>query len=492
MASPTEPLRLSRPALAVLCLATFVSVVHAAMSSIVLPDVQSDFSVPDDQLTWFVTAFILTFATGTLVYGRVADMIGTRKPLIAGIGIFAVGSLATASAPGFWLAVAGRAVMGAGATAIPALSTATIVRTTREGQRGRALGWIVASVGLGFAAGPLLGAVITEHYGWQGPLVATGAAAALTLIATVFFVDDAPGAAPRGFDLAGALLFAAAISSSLIALNRLPVHPHGRTGLVAVGLAPLFFACFATWIARRKQPFIQPKLLRHGRFVAFSLIGLLMQGMHFGTVVLLPLYWTRYHDLSFVEVGFHFMPGALALAFFGTTGGFIIERFGARIPVVIGSWIAVNGAFALFLAGANWTDWQVAGLYAVLAGGYGLTNAALMHGATSTLGEAETGAGVGIYTLCFFIGGAISSAAAGAILRAREATTHAWLPFYEGRAPEFSDAFLVIAAMAAAAFVLSVTMSPEPAGVRSPVSMGGREPLSDSALISRQKPIRSR
>ncbi len=476
----------------VLCLATFVSVVHAAMSSIVLPDVQDDFSVPDDQLTWFVTAFILTFATGTLVYGRVADMIGTRKPLVAGIGIFAVGAIATAAAPGFWPAVAGRAVMGAGATAIPALSTATIVRTTSEGQRGRALGWIVAAVGLGFAAGPLVGAVLTEQYGWQGPLVVTAAAAGLTLVATLLFVDDAPGAAPRGFDLFGALLFAAAISSALIALNRLPVHPHGQTGLVAVALAPVLVACFATWIARRKQPFIQPRLLAHGRFVAFCLIGLLVQGMHFGTVVLLPLYWTRYHDLSFVEVGFHFLPGALALAFFGTTGGFIIERFGARIPVVIGSWVAVNGAFALFLAGANWSDWQVAGLYAVLAGGYGLTNAALMHGATATLTEAETGAGVGIYTLCFFIGGAISSAAAGAILRAREATTHAWLPFYEGRAPEFSDAFLVIAAMAAAAFVLAITMSPELERERSPAGTRRAGRLSDSLLVSRQKPIRSR
>jgi MFS family permease len=233
-------------------------------------------------------------------------------------------------------------------------------------------------------------------------------------------------------------------------------------------------------------------LLAQSRFVAFSAIGLLVQGMHFGAVVLLPLYWTRYHDLSFVEVGFHFMPGALALAFFGTTGGFIIERLGSRVPVVVGSWVAVNGAFALFIAGAGWGHWEVAALYGVLAGGYGLTNAALLHGATSALDEAETGAGVGFYTLCFFLGGAISSASAGAILRAREGAGQAWLPFYDGVAPEFSDAFAVVAGMAALAFVVAVVMRPEPAGKASPAGF----PLSEAAghpwLVARQKPIRGR
>ncbi|MCA9822904.1 MAG: MFS transporter [Dehalococcoidia bacterium] len=486
-----EP-RLTRPALAVLCLATFVAVVHSAMSSIVLPDVKDDFGVPDDQLTWFVTAFILTFATGTLVYGRIADMVGTRWPLIVGVGIFAAGAFATAAAPDFWLAVAGRAAMGAGATAIPALSTATIARTTSAGQRGRALGWIVASVGLGFAAGPLLGAVITEEFGWQGPLVATGGAALVVMLATALFVSDAPGTDQRGFDAIGAVLFAVAVSASLIALNRLPANPGSTPGLVALAVAPIAVIAFAIWIAKRRRPFLEPGLLKRGRFMAFSLIGLLVQGMHFGVVVLLPLFWTRYHGLSFIEVGLHFLPGALALAFFGTTGGFIIERFGSRVPIIIGSWIAANGAFALFLAGANWSDWQVAGLYGVVAAGYGLTNAALMHGATSALDESETGVGVGVYTLSFFLGGAISSALAGAILRAREGTLQAWLPFYKGTAPEFSDAFAVVAAMAALAFVVALVMPVERR--ETPVSAGF--PLAEAAgdrwLFDRQKPIRNR
>ena len=158
----------------------------------------------------------------------------------------------------------------------------------------------------------------------------------------------------------------------------------------------------------------------------------------------------------------------------------------------IGSWIAVNGAFALFLAGPNWSAWEVAGLYGVLAAGYGLTNAALMHGATAALDESETGAGVGIYTLCFFLGGAISSAAAGAILRARESSTQAWLPFYHGRAPEFSDAFMVIAAMAALAFVLAVSMGPEREHRKTPDEVRPGTGGGHSWLVGRQKPIRSR
>src|SRR5690606_11148597 len=143
-------------ALGVLCFATFVSVTQAAMSSIVLPDLKDEFGVTDDDLTWFVTAYILTFAAGTVVYGRLGDMYGTRRPMLFGMGLFAAAAFLTAAAPEFWPVVAGRAVMGMGATAVPALSIATIVQSTDDRSRGRALGAIVAMVRTGFAAGPFV------------------------------------------------------------------------------------------------------------------------------------------------------------------------------------------------------------------------------------------------------------------------------------------------------------------------------------------------
>ena len=476
--------------LALLCLATFVSVVHAAMSSVVLPDLKADFDVPDDELTWYVTAFILAFAIGTVVYGRLGDMFGTRGPLIIGIALFGAASFATAAAPGFWATVGGRAAMGAGATAIPALSIATIVRTSTEAQRGRALGATVAAVGIGFAVGPVIGAALTEEFGWRGPLVATGCAATLLAVGALVVLRGAPGDGSRWFDVPGALLFALATTSMLIALNRLPSHPDDRLGVVAaLAIAPAV-AIFAVWIWRRSHPFFDPGLLARGRYIAFCGIGFMVQGMHFGAIVLLPLLWTRYHDLSFLEIGIHFVPGALALAFFGATGGFIIGRLGVRIPVVVGTWAAANGAMALFVAGVDWGDWQIAALYALLAAGYGLANAGLLHGATATLGDDETGAGVGFYSLLFFLGGAVSSAAVGAILRARETAGEAWLPLFDGRAPEFSDGFAVVAGMSALAFLIALALGPERREV--PVAPGMPVRPAAAWILSRQKPIRSR
>jgi hypothetical protein len=146
---------------------------------------------------------------------------------------------------------------------------------------------------------------------------------------------------------------------------------------------------------------------------------------------------------------------------------------------------------ALFIAGVDWGDWQIAALYGVLAAGYGLANAGLLHGATATLGDDETGAGVGFYSLLFFFGGAVASAAVGAILRARETAGEAWLPLFEGQAPEFSDAFAVVAAMSALAFLIAVLLGPEKREVAEAQPAAPLRPQGDW-ILSRQKPIRGR
>jgi MFS family permease len=317
--------------------------------------------------------------------------------------------------------------------------------------------------------------------------VATGVASVALAAAAFPTLRGSAGDGTRWFDVPGALLFAATVTAALFALNRLPAHPADSVGLAAATAAGPLAAVTALWMLRRRHPFLEPRLVAKGRYVSFCVVGFLVQGMHFGAIVLLPLLWTRYHDLSFMEIGVHFAPGALALAFFGATGGVIVDRLGVRIPLIAGTWAASNAAMALFIAGVDWDHWEIAALYGVLAAGYGLANAGLLHGATSALSEEETGAGVGFYSLLFFLGGAVSSAAVGAILRAREGAGHAWLPLFEGQAPEFSDAFAVVAAMSAIAFVVALGLGGE-AREANPHDAT----VSAALILERQKPIRTR
>lgn len=482
--SPPPP-KLHWIALATMAAGVLTSVTNASMSSIVLPDLEQEFGVADDVLSWFVAAFLIPFAAGTMVYGRLADMKGTKRLLLIGVVLFCVSSFLVAASTTFELAVAARVFQGAGATAIPALSLATIARSTDDRGRGTAIGAIVIAVGVGFGIGPLLGGMLTEWIGWQGPFLATGIASALLFPLMIATIPSIPGTPGQRFDYIGAVLLTLAITGGIVAVNRLPVDTTDAYGLAgAITFVPLI-ALFALRTRLARQPFIDPALLRNGRFIALCIVGLCIQGAHFAVVVMLPLLLERYHGLDMISIGLHLLPGAVVLAISGVAAGALAARFGHRPLLVAGTWVLFNASVAFALAGAGWSPAGVAVLYAVVAVGYGATNAVVVHAATGELPPERTGIGVGVFNVAFFFGGALSVAALGAVLRLREDATSAWTGLFEGAPTEFSDAALVVVVLATVAFILAVGSGP---GERAKA-----DPVVSSAtprFHSRQKPNR--
>ncbi|MGH2607704.1 MAG: MFS transporter, partial [Tepidiformaceae bacterium] len=404
--------------------------------------------------------YLIAFATGTVGYGRLADMHGTKRLYLFGLGLFMVASALVALAPGYWWVVAARALQGLGGTGAPALSLAMIVRTTPPRDRGTPMGAIILSVGVGFGIGPLLGGALTDWWGWEAIFWATALASVGLFIAAKWLLPDIPGTAGQTFDYAGAVLLSGAITSLVIVLNRLPRDPGDAFGLVAlVAFAPLVL--LLAWRTRvASQPYLNPAVIRNRRFVALSAIGFGGQGMHFGTVVLLPLLLARYHDRSTIEIGLLLLPGALALAVTGMVGGMLTSRLGARALMIAGASIMLTGAATLHVAGAGWGPLGLSFLYFVVAAGYGLLNGPVMSAATAELRADLAGVGVGVYNLLFFLGGTICVALAGTILRARAGEGEALNPLFSGTPSEFSDAFVVVVAAAVLSFVLAITLRP--------------------------------
>ncbi|MEX1103544.1 MAG: MFS transporter [Dehalococcoidia bacterium] len=445
-----------------LCATILVSVTSASMTTVALPDMQQDFGVSDDALTWVVTAYLITFATGTVGYGRLADMYGTKQLYLFGLGVFMAASALVAVAPGFWWLVLARALQGLGGTAIPALSMATIVRTTPPEARGAPMGAIVLTVGVGFGIGPLLGGALTEWWGWEAIFWATALASIGLFAAAIWLVPVIPGTPGQTFDYIGATLLSAAITALLVALNRLPREPGDPLGLAGLALLPPLLMLLAWRTRSASQPYLNPVLMRNPRFLALSAIGSGGQGAHFATIVLLPLLLARYHDQSTIEIGLLLLPGALALAVTGMAGGMLTSRFGARALIIPGTIVMLAGALTLHVAGAGWGPAGLSLLYLVLAGGYGLLNGPVMNAATAELPPELAGVGVGGYNLLFFLGGAISVALSGAILRARADAADPFNPLFSGSAPEFSDAFIVVVAAAAVSLVLAIALGRSP------------------------------
>jgi predicted MFS family arabinose efflux permease len=434
------------------------------MTSVALPDIRGDFGVADDDLTWVVTAYLIPFATGAVIYGRLADIVGTKPMYVFGLTLFIVASFAAAAAGNFWVLVAARAFQGFGGTAVPSLSMATIVRTTDDRGRERAMGVIVVAVGAGFGLGPVLGGTLTEWLSWRGPFLATAIASVPLLPLALIFVPGVSGDRRQTFDYAGALLLTLAITGDVIALNRLPQEIGDTLGLAGLASSVPLWLLFAARTRFAAVPFVSRALLANRRFVALSLLGASIQGTHFAVITMIPLILSRYHDLSVIRIGLYLLPGASALAIFGMAGGLLVSRLGMRTLIVVGSWMMFCGAFTLHVGGAGWEPVEISALYVVIAAGYGMVNASVISAATSRLGPALAGVGVGVFNLAFFLGGAISVALAGAILRAREDASQAVNPLFDGRPIEFSDAFLVVVGGALIAFLLAVFVSPEPEG----------------------------
>lgn len=448
--------QLSGAALTVLCATILVSVMSASMTTVALPDLQRDFDVGADTLTWVVTAYLITFATGTVIYGRLADMVGTKPMYVFGLLLFTAASLGVALAPTFWLAVAARAVQGFGGTAIPALSMATIVKTTPAAVRGRSMGATVLAVGVGFGLGPIVGGTLTEFASWRAPFLATGVSAAVLLPISLLLVPSVPGDRRKRFDYAGAMMLGLGVTGVIVALNRLPRRPDDLLGLAGAGVALVFLAALRWRVRNSPEPFLDPRIVENRRFLALSGVGAATQGSHFAVIVMIPLLLAEYHGLSIIRIGVHLLPGALAIAVFGMLGGVLTGKLGTALLLKTGSVVLLIGAVAFHLFGVASEPWTISLLYVVVAAGYAMINASVITAATAELPEDLSGLGVGVFNLLFFLGGAISVAIAGAILRGRDGVAEALDPFARTGAAEFSDAMLVVVAYAAFALTLTI------------------------------------
>ena len=153
--------------LAVVVSAILVSVLNQTFTNVVVPDIQDDFGASRGQTGWVITGYLLVFAVGIPLYGRIADLYSLRLVFSVGLVVLAAGSLVCALAPTLPVLVAGRIVQAVGASAIPALGFAAVAKAMPPGERGAALGLLSSSVGAGAAVGPVAGGAIAGLAGWH-------------------------------------------------------------------------------------------------------------------------------------------------------------------------------------------------------------------------------------------------------------------------------------------------------------------------------------
>lgn len=436
-----------------LALAAFVSVLNTSMVNVAIPLISRDLDVSGAEAGWIVTGYALVFATGIPIYGRISDSFSLRRTFSLALVVFAAGSLVCALAPSFSVLIAGRVLQAAGSAAIPALAFGSITKVFPPGGRGAAFGILSSSVGVGAAAGPILGGLGTSLGGWRILFFATLLLLIILFLAGLYALPDAGSRTPesgavRNLDLPGGLLLAATAGLALFGITR--IQQAGISSPLSWGsvLLAIFAALmFSARIRTTDRPFAPPELFGNRTFLAASSVGLLAQFAFIGGgLFLTPLLLIGQGGLSALSAGLVLAPSAIAVAVLSPYAGRLSDRVGPR-AVLLGS-LTISLLCLLFVSS-----------YAVGASAYVLATALLGMGvgfagitssaanaASSTLSEGTAGVGLGIYQLFFFLGGGAGTAILGAFLAARRAAgTGAINPLYSlaPSAAPFSDAFLL-------------------------------------------------
>ena len=441
--------------LAVAASAVFVSVLTVTMINVLIPLIRAQFGASAAQAGWVVTGYALAYAVGVPLYGRVSDLFGVRRVFSVGLAGFAVGGLICALAPSMAWLVFGRVVQGAGGAAIPALALVSVARVLPAGERGAGLGLIGSSSGAAAAIGPVLGGVLGQFLGWRALFVATLALALALIPLARRVLPDGGSSGERAFDLVGGVLLGLAAGLFLFGVTRGQDAGFGAfSSLGSFVGAAVSAALFVARIKTASHPFVSPALFGNRGYVAAVLVGFLTLLAAFSVLVLTPLLLVGENGLSAGTAGLALTPGAAALALLAPFSGRLSDRVGTRVPIMAG--LAVMSLSVLFVstfaAGAGAVMVSV-GVLGVMVG-VAFVQSPLTNAAAGSLPDEEVGGGMGVFQGLLFLGGGTGPALVGALLAARtEAASSAINPLYALGAAPFSDAFLVLAAVAAVALL---------------------------------------
>jgi MFS family permease len=330
--------------------------------NIAFPDITTSFGLPLEMIQWVVICYVLTHAGLMLAFGRIGDIFGHGRVFRAGLLWNGAAFCCCAVAPSYeWLLFC-RFLQGIGAALILSCAPALVTGLFREDQRARALAAFTMMFALGSAAGPLLGGMLVDGWGWPG-VFWFRAPIALTALAFLTWagLPAPPRIGPREpVDLAGAALLAFGISAVLLAFNQL--QDFARHALPAItfgvgGIAGLF--SFVHRERRVTHPIVSLDLFRIGGFATVNAASVLVSLTGFSVLLFAPYYLVRFTGLSLPTAG-----AVLAASFLGSIiasplAGRMIERFPAHRILALG---AILSGAGLYLIG----DWHVAASPAVI------------------------------------------------------------------------------------------------------------------------------
>ncbi|MGC1853584.1 MAG: MFS transporter [Solirubrobacterales bacterium] len=425
----------------------FLLMLDSTVVALALPSIREDVGASATGLQWVMNGYLLAIAALVVTAGRLGDMFGRKRLFLAGMCVFALGSILSGAAGDELVLICGRILQGLGAAPMLPLSLAIVCNAFPAGEQARALGIWAGISALALGIGPLAGGLLVD-LDWRLifwinlPIAAVGIA--ITAIAAPESTDPGSG---RRIDLAGLATLGAGLTAIVLALIQAQTWGAGAVAVAAVlGLLCLY----AFWRIEHRSPgpIVDFSLFRNGPYFGASAAAFALVGSYWSVMFFQPQYLQDVRGHSAIVSGLMILPVTVPMIFVSPFSSRLIARFGGRALMTTGMILGVLGLLALTQIGANSS-------YALLLAGYlpfgvalGLVYAPMSTAAMAAMPAEKVGIASGVLAMDRVMAGTIALAASGAVF-------HALLGDGDSFAHAVGDSTWVLVLLCAAGAVLT-------------------------------------
>jgi EmrB/QacA subfamily drug resistance transporter len=478
--------RLGAMTLLLLCGIQFLDVVDSSITNVALPSIQHALHFSQQNLQWVASGYLLTYGGFLLLGGRLADLLGRRRVLVAGLVVFGACSLGAGLAPSEGTLIAARVLQGVGAAIMAPAALSILTTTFREGaDRNAALGAWGAISGLGAAAGVFLGGALSEGPGWRWVFYVNVPVCALALGAALRLLHGERKRAPLAdFDTQGAVLATGGMLLLVYALVKAPDVGWAQARTIAMLVAAVvILAAFLLNERRSGNPLLSLSIFRVKGLAAADATWLIGMAGFFAMFFFLTLYMQEVLRFSPIQAGAAFLPVTVCLAVAAGVSSQLFARLGTRPVIVAGAVLSAGGIYYLsrISVHGSYVPNVLPGLV-TMALGFGAVFVGVTTAANAGVPSDKAGLAAGLLSTSQQLGMALGLAVLSAIATAR---THDRLAVHAARPDALTSGYqraLLVCSMLVLAAALIASRAPNTRAAAQPLVIP-TEATADPAVL---------
>lgn len=401
-----------------LMLAMLLAALDQTIVSTALPRIANDLHGLS-KYSWVATAYLLTSAVSTPLYGKISDMFGRKKIFQSAIVIFLVGSALCGMSQNMTQLIFFRGLQGIGAGGLMTLVLAIVGDVVPPRQRGRYQGYFGGVFGIASVIGPLLGGFLTDHLSWRWVFYVNLPIGILALSVVAARLHLPVRKTKHKVDYPGAVLLAISVISLLLATVWGGIdYPWGSKQIIGLFATSLIGTGLFIWREHyAKEPIIPLRLFKNSIFRVSTILSLLVGVVMFGAIIFLPEYQQLVRGDSATKSGLMLLPLIIGVVGGSLTSGRLISKLGRyRIFPILGSLLLIL-SFWLFSHIAIATSRVEIGVWMLILGvGVGMVMPVMTLAVQNGVDRKDLGTATSSVTFFRSIGSSLGAAMFGAIL----------------------------------------------------------------------------